>query len=297
MRPGSSELAGPRVLGVDMGATHLRAGLLHPGHHRLDTATRHTLPADPGARAALLRQVARSFGRIDAAGVAIAGTVADGVVTWTANLGLDGMDIAAMLRPVTRGPVVVVNDARAAGIAEARAQAAPGERVVLAVTVGTGIGGCIVVDGSPLPGTGNAGEIGHIVIRPDGPPCRCGRRGCWETLCGGRALDHGAVRALGDAAARAADLAAQAQRSSAAATALAQAAAAFRSGLDSVCAVLAPHLIVLGGGILARGGPIADAYLAAARHLRWAASARIVRSELGDDAGTLGAAMLAAESA
>jgi glucokinase len=102
--------------------------------------------------------VARSFGRINAAGVAIAGTVAGGVVTWTANLGLDGMDVAAMLRPVTRGPVVVVNDAHAAGIAEARAQAAPGERFVLAVTVGTGIGGCILVDGAPLPGTATPGR-------------------------------------------------------------------------------------------------------------------------------------------
>jgi glucokinase len=279
-----------------MGATHLRAGLLHPGGRRLAGAVRHAIPADPGARADLLRRVAQSFGPVDAAGVAIAGTVADGIVTWTANLGLDGLDIRAMLRQVIRGSVVVVNDARAAGIAAARAQAAAGERVVLAVTVGTGIGGSIVVDGAPLPGTGNAGEIGHVVIRADGPPCGCGRRGCWETLCGGRALDRAAALALGDPAARAADLAVWAQRTPAAATALAQAAAAFRTGLDSLCAVLAPHLIVLGGGVLARDGAVARAYLAAAQRLRWSASARIARSALGDDAGMLGAATLAAES-
>jgi glucokinase len=283
-----------RVLGMDLGGTHLRAGLLDTDG-RLRGVVRHEVPADPAASAEFLVRVAEGFGDIDAAGLAIAGVVADGVVTWSAKRDLDGLPAAAVLRRVTSGPVVVINDARAAGIAEARREARPGEHVVLALTVGTGIGGAVVIDGVPLAGTGGAGEVGHLVIRPDGPPCRCGRQGCWETLAGGRALDRVAALTLGVDTAKAADLEGHADSNSAAAAALAQAATDFRTGLDNLCAVLAPHVVVLGGGILARDGVIGRAYLAAAQHMSWAGTARIVRSSLGDHAGLFGAAVLAAE--
>jgi glucokinase len=194
-------------------------------------------------------------------------------------------------------PVRVVNDARAAGYAEARRAIVPDSRTgggtVLVVTVGTGIGGAVVVGGRLLEGSGHAGEIGHMSIDPHGRQCDCGRRGCWERLVGGRALRE----SLGDRWASVGDLAACAERGDENAVAhIAARAEAFGAGLDSLCAVLAPTTVVLGGGIIARGGPIAAAYTAAARDLRWLRG-RLQLSRLGDHAGLMGAGLLAWELA
>jgi glucokinase len=293
MSPGSSSEAGPRILGIDMGGTTIRAGLLDSTGRMVDTV-RVALPTDLGQRRLIPLQVAQSFAPVDGIGFAVAGTVDSGVIRWTANLGLDGTDVGAMLSEVTAGPVIVVNDARAAGLAEARHAAGDRAGMVLVITVGTGIGGAIIIDGQPWNGTGQAGEVGHMMVVADGPPCGCGNRGCWETLCGGRALDRAAA-ALGRPAATAADLAAAAATDERARTVVDRAAADFARGLDNLCAVLAPHAIVLGGGILARGGVIARAYLAAAQNLRWVNGVSITPSSLGDDAGLIGAALLAAQ--
>ena len=125
-----------------------------------------------------------------AVGLAVAGTVRAGALTWSAHLGLADVRFAELVTAATALPTVVVNDARAAGFAEAMLGEAHGRGVTLYVSVGTGIGGAIVVDRRLLTGSGHAGEIGHIGVDPDGPPCACGRRGCWEQLAGGGALDR-----------------------------------------------------------------------------------------------------------
>ncbi len=91
-------------------------------------------------------------------------------------------------------PVVVDNDANFAAHAEALVGAARGYSKVLMVTMGTGIGGGIWIDGDIYRGRGFAGEIGHMRLVPDGAPCACGQRGCWETVCSGRRLDELAGR-------------------------------------------------------------------------------------------------------
>jgi glucokinase len=297
------------TLGIDLGATHIRAGLVDRAGG-LTRVVRHALPPDPSSRLRAPAQVLTHYldVDVDAVGLAVAGTVTEGVLTWSANLGLADVDFAAEL-PGRR--VTVVNDARAAALAEARFGAAVDAPTVLMVTVGTGIGGGLVSGGRLQVGTGHAGEIGHLRLDADGPPCRCGHRGCWEQLAGGVALNRtGEPLARRDStssrndgptnvadtvdhttgAALLADAAAAGEP--AAVAALGRHATHFARGLDSLCAVLAPHVLVLGGGLIARRGPVRDAYLTAAEGLRWH-SGRTRTALLGDDAGVLGAALAA----
>jgi glucokinase len=161
------------------------------------------------------------------------------------------------------------------------------------VTVGTGLGGALVDAGRLRVGTGHAGEIGHLRLDADGPPCRCGNNGCWEQLAGGVALNRTGAALAKERGAGAEFLADAAEAGAPdAVAALRWHATQFARGLDSLCAVLAPHVLVLGGGLIARRGPVRDAYLAAATELRWhRGSTRTAL--LGDDAGVLGAALAA----
>jgi glucokinase len=138
-----------------------------------------------------------------------------------------------------------------------------------------------------------------MVIHPDGPACGCGRHGCWETFSSGRALDRAAALVLrGDGREPSArDLVKAAEHGNqAAAGALSRAASDFALGVNNICAILNPDLIILGGGVFARGGLVSKAYLAAAAQLRWGAATRIARSRLGDRAGLIGAALLARDA-
>jgi glucokinase len=189
---------------------------------------------------------------VGAVGLAVAGTVADGVLIWSANLGLAGIDYRSELQEATGRPAAVINDARAAALAEAHRGAGVGAATMLMVTVGTGIGGGLVIDGRLLTGTGDAGEIGHLLIDPRGPRCRCGHRGCWEQLAGGLALDAAArqeavahpsgliAAAAAEGQPSAASLAQAAMRSDRTANRIIRHhARLFGRGLDSLCAVLA----------------------------------------------------------
>jgi glucokinase len=288
------------TIGIDLGATHIRAGLLDPDGH-LTRKLRRTLPPDPSTRRRAPAQVLAEYPDIDvdAVGLAVAGTVTDGVLTWSANLGLADVDFAAEM-PGQR--VTVLNDARAAALAEARLGAGAHAPTVLMVTVGTGLGGALVRDGRLELGTGHAGEVGHLRLDADGPPCACGNHGCWEQLAGGVALNRtGAAlasrhRGPGDPADGTAGAAFLARAAAAgepeAVAALRWHARQFARGLDSLCGVLAPHVLVLGGGLIARRGPVHDEYVAAADGLRWHRG-RTRTAVLGDDAGALGAALAA----
>ncbi len=281
-------------LGIDLGGTHVRWAVVDRTGGVLSTRSR-VLPPDPAARATVPEELAAAHrGRVAGIGLAVAGTVTDGVLTWSANLGLHDVDFAGRLTASGGVPAVVLNDARAAGYAEARVGAGAGAASVLAVTVGTGIGGAIIIDERLIAGTGDAGEIGHLVIDPAGPPCGCGRRGCWETFVGGRALARAAAERYPDAPDPLARLIALAEAGDPTAGAVVDGAATrFALGLDNLCAVLAPAVIVLGGGVMARDGLIARRYRAAAGTLRWGARSAIRDSRLGDTAGQIGAALAA----
>lgn len=284
-----------RYLGIDMGGTNLRYAIVDASGEVLYSHAQ-PIPGRIEERMALPASIAeRHRDEVAAVGLAVAGTVRDGVLTWSANLGLGDVDFGGLLQRSCGAPSVVVNDARAAGLAEALVGAGSGAHTVLSLTVGTGIGGAIVVGGQLLEGTGDAGEVGHMVIDPAGPQCNCGCAGCWEQYVGGKALARDAAGLYPGHASPLDRLIELAEAGDARACEVVDLATErFARGVDNICAILAPDAIVLGGGIMARNGLIARRYREALRDTRWGARSSIVDSSLGDGAGRIGAALAAA---
>jgi glucokinase len=209
--------------------------------------------------------------------------------------------------------VLIENDANFAALAEHRLGAAQGYDHVLVVTLGTGIGGGVIADGRLQVGAhGFAGEIGHMVVDPAGPPCPCGRRGCWERFASGGGLGLAAreaamagklpevVRLSGgdpevvrgeDVTAAAADGDPDARR------VIEQVGWWVGFGLANLACVLDPQCIVLGGGLLAAGDLLLDSARRAFDELIEGGSARpptvIVTAAFGERAGAIGAALAA----
>jgi glucokinase len=193
-------------------------------------------------------------------------------------------------------PAFLVNDARAFGLAELRLGAGRGASTMAGLTLGTGVGGVIAVDGRVHQGhDGTAGELGHQTIEPDGPPCGCGNRGCLEALA---RADRIAL-ACGTSTAEAAVAAARAgdQR---AIEGLRVIGRYLGIGIANTITVLSPDRVVLGGGVAAAGellfAPIREEV---ARRVRTTSldEVAIVPAELGTWAGAIGAAVHGAERA
>ena len=254
---------------------------------------------------------------IAAAGIGSPGPldVNAGVILFSANLNVKNFPIGPELSAVLNRPVLVQNDVRAGGYAEFRLGAGRGYRDIIAAFVGTGIGGCVIRGGEIVTGsTGNAGELGHIIIKAGGPRCGCGSRGCMEALASKTAIArriHKATRnglptVLGEKMARkggrlkSGDLAdAVAAKDLVALKEVHRAAHFLGIGLGSLINVLGPEIVVIGGGVAgALGAPYIDLVRAAARSQALSDPEGVIRIEpaaLGDDAGILGAALLARE--
>ncbi|PMC05122.1 sugar kinase [Microbacterium sp. UMB0228] len=175
---------------------------------------------------------------------------ADGVVVRSANIpALDGRPLGAELGAVLGVPVDVINDGHAAAVAEASWGAGAGADDVFVLALGTGIAGAHVVQGGVVPGAhGSAGELGHITIEPDGDPCSCGRRGCLETVIGAPALRR-AWHALGGTGGPEGLLAAAADGVPVAEAIVERASSALAEALLTLCALVDPGCIVIGGGL------------------------------------------------
>jgi glucokinase len=193
-------------------------------------------------------------------------------------------------------PAALINDARAFGLAELRLGAARGARSMIGLSLGTGVGGVIAVDGRVYQGhDGTAGEIGHQTIGPDGPWCGCGSRGCLEAFaradqiaaaCGTATAEEAIVRArAGDADARAG---------------LAQVGRYLGIGIANMIAVISPDRVVVGGGLAAAADLLLDAiHDELRRRVRTTSldEVEVVTAELGTWAGAIGAAIHGAERA
>ncbi len=188
-------------IGIDLGGTNIAAGLVSADMRIIDKMSVPTLAQRAPEliiddMAELCKRLVSAHGLsardVEAVGVASPG-IADhdnGVVEYANNLPFRRLKLAAMLRerfPVER--INVENDANAAAWGEAVAGAAKGTRNSVMITLGTGVGGGIIIDGKIISGFNFAGgELGHIVIREGGRPCSCGRRGCWEAYSSATAL-------------------------------------------------------------------------------------------------------------
>ena len=297
----------PVVVALDVGGTGMKCALVRPDgtvHH----AERHPTSAERGPEAVtahILDVAAGLAGRARAdgldpvaVGVVVPGVVdeAEGVVVWSSNLGLRGVPLASLLADRLGSPAVLGHDARAGGLAEARLGAGRDRRHVLFVAIGTGMAVAHVVDGVAHAGAhGAAGELGHVVVRPGGAPCGCGARGCLETETSGRAIGRRYAELSGRPGATAADVVVLAAAGDPVAQLVwAAAIEALADGLTTAQALYDVEVLVLGGGLAEAGEALLGPLRATmAKKLTFHRMPEIVRAELGDAAGCLGAALLA----
>ena len=257
-------------------------------------------------------EVGRTFagrsGRVVAVGVAAPGPLdaTRGIITRSSNLGWDDVPISRMLGDRLRAPVALEDDASTAALGEWHFGAGVGADPMGYLTISSGIGGGVVANSGIIRGvTGNAGEVGHIVIDPSGPRCACGRRGDVESYAGGAALARRARqvwprRTLPDgrpAPREAADIFRAARDGDAAASQLvADAANALAAALAAMAAVIEPAVVVVGGsiGLGQRRFVSRAASLARRRVLRENGdSLRVAPAALGRESVLAGAADLA----
>ena len=309
------------TVGVDVGGTSVRAGVVDADGTVLDTARTSTPRSDAALESAVAGVVGELAGRYDvgAVGLALAGFVTPDrrSVRFAPHLSWRDAPVADRVAKLVGLPVVVEHDANAAALAERHFGAASGAATVVFVAIGTGIGSALLLDGLVYRGAfGVAPELGHLPVVPDGRACPCGKSGCWERYCSGTALAATAVELLARDPTRSpllrrlvrTDLSRVTGRRVAAAARDGDAVACaamddlarwLGQGLAMVADVFDPELVVIGGGV-AQSAPL---FLDEARehyaHVVTGAGrrplARIRTAQLGDAAAVVGAASLARE--
>ena len=305
----------PIAVGIDVGGTHLRAALVGEAGLIGEVLRRGSEVDDAGVLVREVVDVLTELGQGPGPGLPVglgmAGLVdREGTLRYGPNVGVRDAPLAALLRQsLGRDRVVkVVNDASAAVVGEHRVGAARGHRDAVMFTLGTGVGGGVIVDGRLLEGAhGFAGELGHLVIAEGGRDAPSGIAGTVEAYVSGTAIGREADEAVaaGLAGARVADapavVAAARSGEAWALDVLERVGSRLGVAIASVASVVDPSVVVIGGG----AGDAAAAFLlptaqASFRaHLMGAAHRPvppIVAAELGDDAGVIGAGLIAADA-
>ena len=294
-----------RVIGVDVGGTKTLAAVVN----RQGEIEEHVVhPTDVSSQEALLAgldaivEEAREGREIAALGFGIPSRVDQrtGRAVASVNIPLAGVDFRDRMRERHGLPVGIDNDANAATIGEWHAGAARGARYVVMLTLGTGVGGGLILDGRPYRGASGVGaELGHIVIGLDGPPCGCGGHGHLESYAAGPVADR-AARELYGKGSDGHELVERARKAEAGAVeALAEIGRRLGAGIASFVNVFEPELVVVGGGFGTAGelllGParevLAREGLEPARD-----TVKVVPAQLGFYAGVIGAGMIAFEA-
>ena len=300
--------AGTRHLGLDLGGTNVKWVVAACDPAGWAVADRGQIPTPQPAEAEPVLAALADLGRaalgrwpdIATIGVGVPGLYdpKTGVSRFLPNLpgAWRGVPVGATLTSALDRPCRLVNDARAFGLAELRLGAGRGAATMVGLTIGTGVGGVVAVDGRVHQGhDGTAGELGHQTIDPDGPWCTCGNRGCLEafacadaiaTACGAPTVEEAVARA------RAGD--ARAVRG------MADVGRYLGLALGNLVSVLTPDRIVIGGGVAAAADLFLDAMWAELRrriHTTSLDELTIVTAELGTWAGATGAAVHGAEAA
>ncbi|MEV4710548.1 ROK family protein [Micromonospora sp. NPDC049374] len=324
-------MIGEVAVALDVGGTGMKCALVD-ADGAVRHAERHPTDAGRGPDAVVetiltvaegLAGRARADGLTPTAlGIVVPGVVdeARGVAVWSANVGFRDVPLRDLASARLGLPTALGHDVRAGGLAEARLGAGRDAGHVLFVAIGTGIAAAHVVAGSAATGAhGAAGELGHILIRPDGPVCGCGRPGCLEAMAsaasvarryaeltrtdadpgagattapdGGSAAGSGSGRTMVTAA----EVAARAAAGEEVATRVwRETVEALADGLATAQALFDVATIVLGGGLAQAGAGLFDPLRAALRdRLTFHREPRLVPAVLGDEAGCLGAALLA----
>jgi glucokinase len=308
------------TIGVDVGGTKVAAGVVDIHGKIIEKLKRSTPAARPDDTADVISEAVLellSRHEVTAVGIGAAGFVDEtrSTVLFAPNLAWRDEPVEKRVEERIGRKVIVENDANAAAWAEVRMGAARGQRDVMLITVGTGIGAGIVLDGRLYRGRwGTAGEPGHYRVVPDGRLCGCGNRGCWEQYASGNALvaearelarrsPSAAVRLLqlgggspdgidGPAVTQAAR-----EGDAGARTCFEIVGSWLGHGLADLAAIIDPGCFVIGGGVSEAGemllGPARNAFEASLTGRAYRQLAEVRLAELGPDAGLIGAADLA----
>jgi glucokinase len=314
------------VLGLDLGGTKINAAVLDPAGNVLSSAREKT-EAQLGAEAVLERIVQTGQKALQAAGIGAeqlyaAGIGSPGPLDWrsgviieSAHLHFDNFPLGPRLQQSFGCPVFVDNDVNAGTYGEYKKGAAAGAEYVLGMFVGTGIGGGIVTHGRIHHGfSRNAGEVGHMIVLAGGPRCNCGSRGCLEALASRTGIVRGLRKAVKDGyktsltknhgkrleeVSSGALKEAYQREDKLVRKAIKRAAKYIGIGIGSLINVLGPEVVVLGGGVIEALGdemlPIIQRSTARVAFEYSLNGVNIVRAQLGDDAGVIGAAIIAKE--
>jgi glucokinase len=308
------------TIGVDIGGTKIAAGVVDEDGRILEKLRRDTDPERPGeierAVVELVNELRKDY-LVGAVGVAAAGFVSDdrSTVLFAPNIAWRDYPLRERLAPYIGVPVVVENDANAAGWAEFRFGAGRGVRDMVMLTVGTGLGGAVVIGSTLLRGAhGVAAEIGHIRMVPDGHMCGCGHPGCWEQYASGGALTRQARAAAVAYPHRAVALLELAggdpeqikgpyvthvaqQGDPLGIELLAELGSWLGAGTADIVSVLDPAVVVIGGGVCAAGDlllePVRTAFGNALSARGHRPEPLITLAQMQNDAGLVGAADLA----
>jgi glucokinase len=313
-----------RYLGVDIGGTNIRAGVVDEGGRILGEARRPAL-AESGLRAAVGRAIEALQEALDNASLSIHDVLAvgagvpgahrskEGITVYSPNFADSrGVPVLPPIKEALELPAFMLNDVAVTTLGEHRFGAGQGCSQMVMITLGTGIGGGAIIDGELRVGhTEGFAEVGHMTILPDGPFCGCGNRGCWEALAARDAIveraitkiEQGRATAIADRVdyrlgsitpaliGRCAD-----QGDEVAIEVLAETGYYLGLGISNLIQLFNPEALVIGGGIAQSGRwlfePITRTVRARA-HMVPASTCRIVPAQLGDDAGIIGGAVLA----
>jgi glucokinase len=295
------------VIGVDLGGTKVAAGAVdragavrcrreRPTPRSTESELLHALDE-------LIEAIAGEVGSVEALGFGIPSTIDQrlGRAVSSVHIPLDDLDFRARMAERFELPVAIDNDGNAAAIAEWKLGAGAGAQHMIMLTLGTGIGGGLILDGKPYRGSVGAGaELGHMVLQYDGPRCigTCPGRGHFEALVSGTAADE-VARSVLSPESTGRDLVQLATEGDSRATeALAGLGRILGAGLASLVNVFNPEVIVVGGGF----GEAGELVFAPAREVVASEAlppgrdlVRIVPAELGPEAGLIGAGLIAFE--
>lgn len=314
----------PYLLGIDIGGSKILTAITNPSGEIISSDYTVT-PAREDVSKITEELIASIHRSVDGAKIKLEDIAAigigapgisnpdSGIVYSSPNLpSWRNVPLKQILMNIFKRPAFLINDANAAALGEFYYGAAREVRHFIYVTISTGIGGGIIINGEIYTGTlGTAGEIGHMIIKPDGPQCGCGNRGCWETLASGTALareakqriEAGIVTSILDIAEGKVESitaemvhAAADQGDATAKELIAQTSYYLGIGLANLVNIFNPKLIVIGGGLANIGDTLLQpAYeVVRERAFREAYEAvGFVRVRLGRNSGVLGAAAFA----
>jgi len=291
-----------RIIGIDIGATYIKAGVVLEEKVIHETKIPTPLPQELSYE---IIELAKELGGAKL-GVGMPGLVTeDGIVYSPPNFpGIERLPLKEILEKELKIPVRVSNDANCVALGEWKYGAGKGKKNLIVLTLGTGVGGGLIIDGKLYTGRGFAGEVGHITIEPNGPPCRCGNYGCLEAFVGSnytvertlKGIKLGVDTSLSSCTEiTPEDISEHAKAGDRFAKDIIEEVGYYLgTGIANLVSILDPEIVIVGGGVSNAGEILfSRARNTVQRRLYTRNQLDIVCAELGDKGGILGSALYA----